>query len=46
MEAAKLALDFIKVLIWPALILLVIIAFKRPIASLLGTVGEFSVGGI
>lgn len=45
MEVAKLALDYIKVLIWPALILFALVSFRKPIASLLGMVGELSVGG-
>lgn len=45
MEVAKLALDYIEVLIWPSLMLFALVSFRRPIASLLGAVGELSVGG-
>lgn len=45
MEVAELVLNYIKVVIWPAFLLFALISFRKPIVSLLGTVGELSVGG-
>lgn len=45
MEVARLILNYIEVLIWPTVLLFALVSFKKPIVSLLGTVGELSVGG-
>lgn len=45
MEVSKLILNYTEVLIWPALVMFALISFRKPIASLLETVAELSVGG-
>lgn len=45
MEVARLILNYIEVLVWPAVLLFALVSFRKPIVSLLGTVGELSVGG-
>ena len=48
MEIASLVLDYIKVIIWPATVLVVVYLFKEPLLGLLKEAhnAEFSVAGI
>ena len=45
MEIANLILEFLKVLVWPLLILFIIVFFKSEIVSLLEKMIEINVGG-
>ncbi|MFF0592403.1 hypothetical protein [Streptomyces antibioticus] len=46
MEIAKLVLDFVKVLIWPALVCVIVILFKDQIVELAGRLTSLSAPGV
>jgi hypothetical protein len=46
LSEASLVLSYFKTLIWPAIVLVVIIVFRRPIGTLLGSIEEFEGFGV